>query len=180
MQVRSRSAAVAVAIGVALLACDAAAPEADPSVAITPLPIDDTVVLERGSGARLELRELGGGPVLLHFWATWCVPCRRELPTLIEAAREHGVRVVAISLDADWRAIRAFVGEGPLPPMIVREPAGTLARTLGVRALPDSYVIDAEGRATRRIAGALDWSTPQHRAWLARTLGGTQSSEEKR
>src|SRR5690606_28852367 len=128
------------------------------------------------SGARFELRELGGGPLLLHFWATWCAPCRRELPALIEAAREHGVRVVVVSMDAEWPAVRAFFGGSP-PPMVVREPAGTPVRALGVRALPDSYLIDAEGRATRRIAGALDWSEPEHRAWLARTLAGLHESE---
>lgn len=174
---RSRSAAAAFVIGVALLACDrAVAAESDPSVPITPIPIDDAVVLERASGARFELRELGGGPVLIHFWATWCAPCRRELPALIEAAREHGARVVAVSMDAEWPAIRAFFGEETPPPTIVREPTRALARTLGVRALPDSYLIDAEGRATRRIAGALDWSVPEHRAWLARSLARPHGS----
>lgn len=169
----SRRGAAAAALAMTLFGCEGSAADAiDPSVAITPIAIDEGAVLERASGEQLSLRQLGGGPLFLHFWATWCAPCRRELPALIEAARALGVTVIAVSMDAEWAAVRAFFGDGAVPPSVVREPAGTLARTLGVRALPDTYVIDAHGRATRRIAGAIDWSAPAHRAWLAHALGG--------
>ena len=169
---RSRRAAVSIALGLALLACDRAAPAAtDPSVAITPIPIDEGATLERASGAR---SALGGGPVLLHFWATWCAPCRRELPALIEAARASDARVLAISLDPAWPPVRAFF-DGEAPPEVARDPSGELARALGVSSLPDSYLVDSEGRAVRRIAGALDWSAAAHRRWLAHA---TRRSEE--
>lgn len=173
---RWREAAIA-SLAAVLLACEAHAPAAsDPSAAITPMPID-SMTLEHADGARLEVRALER-PILLHFWATWCTPCRRELPVLLEAAREHDARVLAVSTDSEWAPVRAFFDGAP-PPAVVRDPSGVLARALGVSSLPDTYVVDGEGRATRRIAGPLDWSTPEHRAWLASTAGGRHGSEEE-
>lgn len=139
----------------------------DPSVAITPIRIEPAT-FERASGERLDVGELRG-PYLLHFWASWCLPCRDELPALIEAARGHEGRVVLLGMDEDWAPVRAFFGGTP-PAMVAREPAGRVARTLGVRALPDTYLVDAQGRAVRRVGRALDWSRPGYRAWLARML----------
>lgn len=166
---RRRDLAFLVAM-MASLGCERAADDvADPSVAITPMALEPAT-LERATGERVDVTELRR-PMLLHFWASWCAPCRRELPALIEAAREHDARVIAISVDAEWAPVRAFF-EGAPPPLVARDPAGTLARTLGVSELPDTYVIDAEGRATRRIPRALDWSSSANRAWLARMVTG--------
>lgn len=156
-------------LGACVGACGAESAR-DPSVAITPIELG-VIVVEHEDGAVRGRRELGQGPLLVHFWATWCVPCRRELPALLAAAREAGVgdRVLAVSTDASWGPVRGFF-DGAIPAPVVREPAGAAARALGVSSLPDTYLLDAQGRATRRIAGALDWSRPEHRAWLAATL----------
>lgn len=144
-----------------LVGCDADPRCVDPSAPITPLAVGEAE-LEAADGAP---REPPAGPYLLHFWASWCVPCRRELPALLAAARELSVPIVALSMDAAWGPIRAFFAGAP-PPEVLREPRGELARTLGVSALPDTYLIDAEGRAIRRVAGAREWSAPETRAWL--------------
>ncbi len=98
-----------------------------------------------------------GTPTLVHFWATWCPPCRQELPRLIEFARSRGVRLVAIAADPGWDPIRTFFG-GKIPPEIVREAEGGTHRAYGVTTLPDTYFVGSDGRLLLRFAGAQDWS----------------------
>lgn len=150
-----------------LLGCGGDPRCVDPSAPITPLPIGEAE-LEDAGGAR---REAPGGPYLLHFWASWCAPCRRELPALLEAARELDVPMLALSTDAAWGPVRAFFS-GPPPREVLRDRRGELARTLGVSTLPDTYLIDTDGRAIRRIGGALDWTRPEIRAWLRTVRSG--------
>lgn len=168
---RERVAAFVLAV-MALLGACGGEPSGDPSVSITPIDLG-SLRIERADGALRAHDAIGRAPILVHFWATWCAPCRRELPALLDAARDAGVseRVLAVSTDASWQPVRGFF-DGAIPAQIVREPEGAVARALGVSSLPDTYVIDAQGRATRRIHGALDWSRPEHRAWLAATLAG--------
>ncbi len=135
----------------------------DPSVAITPLEIG-SARLERADGSTVDLESWIGRPFVLHFWASWCAPCRRELPELLRA--DSARRVLAVSLDTDWRSVRSFFGRGDVPQQVARERDRTLARTLGVGALPDTYLIDAQGCAHRRIRGARDWRRPELAAWL--------------
>ena len=159
------------------LACGTSEEPRDPSVAITPV-----VLPPAGFEAEDRTRmDATARPVLLHFWATWCAPCRRELPSLLAAARDAGVddRVIAVSLDQDWAAIATFFG-ADVPRGVVREPTGTTARTLGVSTLPDTYLVDGTGRVTRRIARPLDWERPEHRAWLAASLSDPDRKPEER
>lgn len=144
------------------LACEGA-PAVDPSTPITPLAVD--AALEKADGTPFELPR--GRPYVLHVWASWCGPCRRELPALLDAARAEDASVIALSTDPSWGPVRGFFG-GAIPPEVAREPRGALVRELGVSSLPDTYLIDARGRAVRRIARPLDWTRPEHRAWLRR------------
>ena len=154
---------LALALLLSAAGCDAPAPERDPSVAITPLTLPD-VSLQAADGA-VALR--GEGPTLLHFWATWCAPCRRELPRLLRLAEElEGARVLAVT-DEPWSAVVAHFGDAPVPACIARDPGGQLARTLGVAALPDNYLVDDGGVARRRVPGSIDAASRAIRAWLS-------------
>lgn len=115
-------------------------------------------------GSSRKLSEFRGRPVLLHFWATWCPPCKEELPGLLELghklAGEGGPRVIAVSLDPDWQAVREFFG-GAVPPEIVRDESETATTGYGLSTLPDTYLLAGDGTVRLRFFGARDWRAPR-------------------
>lgn len=129
--------------------------------------------LERPDGSVVRLSQLRGTPVLLHFWATWCPPCREELPALItcvrEINREQSVQLLAVSVDRDWAPVRRFFG-GEASPEVVRDRTNGYLR-YEVSHLPDTYLVSAAGRLTARFGGARNWHTREYRALLASLLG---------
>lgn len=96
---------------------------------------------------------------VVHFWATWCKPCRTELPGLLALSRElrpRGIDLIAVAVDDDWTDIRAFF-DGEVPPEVVVATDPTVHRRFGVSTLPDSYVVDRTGKLVERFHGARDW-----------------------
>jgi len=124
----------------------------------------------RAGGAAVALTWPAAGPRLVHFWATWCEPCRRELPGLLALARALELELVAIAVDDDWAEIGLFF-DGAVPPEIVIEPAGEALRALGVSTLPDSYLVDRAARVIERYDGERDWRTAAAQAHLRARLG---------
>jgi thiol-disulfide isomerase/thioredoxin len=102
---------------------------------------------------------------IVHFWGTWCEPCREELPSLLafgRGMRDRGIEVVAIAVDDDWRDIRTFFG-GVVPPEVVIATDPTVHKRFGVSTLPDSYLVDRAGRLVERFHGERDWRDPAAR-----------------
>jgi thiol-disulfide isomerase/thioredoxin len=98
---------------------------------------------------------------LVHFWATWCPPCTKEIPSLLAFARDmrdQGIEVVAIAVEDDWKDIAAFFG-GTVPPEVMVETDGAAHKRLGVATLPDSYLVGTDGRVIERYYGARDWAS---------------------
>jgi thiol-disulfide isomerase/thioredoxin len=103
---------------------------------------------------------------IIHFWATWCEPCRDELPGLLafaRAAHDHGLEVVAVAVDDDWREIQAFFA-GAVPSNVVIAREASLHKRFGVSTLPDSYLVDRTGTLVERYHGARDWGAAAARA----------------
>lgn len=135
-------------------------------IAATPMPPTPLPALTLSSSkATQSLNELRG-PLLLHFWATWCVPCREELPALLSLADE--VEVVAVSVDQNQSLVDAFF-DGDVPSAVWRADQQRVAGALGVDALPVTFVVDADGRVTERVDGAQRWSADEARQLLRRT-----------
>src|SRR5437763_5019702 len=105
--------------------------------------------LSTPSGASLSLAALRGKVVLLNFWATWCVPCRKEMPALealYQRYKDRGLEVVAISLDKLPAApVEAFVKQMDVTYRVALDPSWATARTYGVRGLPATFLIDRAG-----------------------------------
>ena len=118
----------------------------------------------RADGTVREVAWPAGEVRVVHFWATWCEPCKGELPGLLALAR-GGVDVIAVAVDDDWADIRAFFGGAPPPPQVVMA-RGAVHKAFGVSTLPDTYVVSRDGRLLERAHGARDWTTAAAREHL--------------
>src|SRR5215471_4843070 len=113
------------------------------------------------SGTSLSLADLRGKVVLLNFWATWCVPCRKEMPAieaLYQRYKDQGLEVLAISLDKlSTAVVEAFVKEMGVTYRVALDPTWATARTYAVRAVPATFLIDRAGNVVLRELGERDW-----------------------
>ncbi|SRR5579875_348742 len=109
-------------------------------------------------GGPVALGDFKGKVVLLEFWASWCVPCRRELPVLEKLRREFsgaGLRVVGINVGEDAAAVKKFLASQPLSyPVIPMDDSAELIAKLAVNSLPTTVLIDRQGRIASYEAGA--------------------------
>jgi len=109
------------------------------------------------AGDAISLASLQGSVVLLDFWATWCPPCREQIPHLIDlhdAYRARGFTVIGASVDHNPGVVAPFVTQmGITYPVIMAEPA--MSQAYKVRAIPTTVLIDQAGRIRRRYSGYL-------------------------
>jgi peroxiredoxin len=109
------------------------------------------------TGERFYLSALRGQVVLLTFFATWCEPCKAEIPLLVDLARQHAgsVRVVCVVIDADNKAAaRAIASALAVPYPLLVDEGERIKRRYGVGPLPATFLIDGRGRV-RSVYGAL-------------------------
>ena len=119
-----------------------------------PLP---PLVLEKWAGGRLELDAFHGKVVLLDLWASWCPPCKDELPVLDDLAvrlADSGVVIIALSVDEDRAAAEAFLATRPRWSLVLaHDPQGRVPEQLQPPKMPTSYIIDAGGIVRHVNAG---------------------------
>lgn len=112
-------------------------------------------------GKRYRLDEFRGQVVLVNFWATWCEPCRKELPSIQRLkerlAGRHFV-VLAVNLDEPEARIRLFLSRTPLDLTVLLDPGRKAAREWNARILPASFVIAQDGAIRYRAVGEIDWN----------------------
>lgn len=145
------------------------------TVAPPAAPFPQTPVID-ASGKTISLDKFKGEIVVLNLWATWCGPCKTEMPTLAKLQQLYAmqpVRVVAVSVDRpeDAEDARAFIAaHGPLE--LYRDPTYKLAFDLKPRALgfPTTVIYDRKGIERARLSGGADWSGPEARALIERLL----------
>jgi thiol-disulfide isomerase/thioredoxin len=123
------------------------------------------------NGATLGVPNFGGKVLVLNFWATWCPPCVEETPSLSRFAadfKDKGVVVLALSVDRDEKAYRAFLNK--------YRPAFLTARDFRVHAdygtymYPETYIIDAQGKVRMKIAEGADWNDPRYAQFVGSLL----------
>ena len=110
-------------------------------------------------GGTLTLASLRGKPVVLNFWASWCVPCKRETPALVAFQKAHpGMRVVGVAVNDQPGDSRKFARRYGIPYPLGSDPDGNVGQgTYGIPGLPSTFVIDPQGRmATAPAFGPVD------------------------
>ena len=121
------------------------------------------------SGAAFAMADLGDGPVLLNFWASWCAPCIAELPALSRAAAalaDDGVTILLVSIDRGGanKALPFLETHGVAAARNMKfgfDPRAKLSREMGVRGLPTSFVLPSGQRSAWRFVGPFEWDEPE-------------------
>ncbi len=126
------------------------------------------------AGNPVRLADFEGRVVLLNFWATWCAPCVREMPSLdrLQAVLgDRGLSVVAVSIDRRVEVIRPFAKRLGLARLgLYHDPEGALFQAFGVTGLPASFLIDPNGAILGAYAGPAEWDGPEARALIEHYL----------
>jgi len=103
-----------------------------------------------------------GQVVILNFWATWCVPCKKEMPSLKKAwtrLRTEGVQLLGVAIKDDLKDVTEFKKQHSLEFPLPMDPDGSIASNWAVLAVPTAYVVDTNGRIAIRVIGGQDWNS---------------------
>lgn len=111
------------------------------------------------AGRQVRLADYRGKLVLLNFWATWCAPCRKEMPLFSQWQRDYGaqgLQIIGVSMDDDVASVKQLLAQRPVQYPIVMGDAKLGEQFGGVLGLPLSFLIDAQGRIVSRYQGESD------------------------
>ena len=160
-----------------LAACLPASAQSEPSL-IPPADrkLAANFALPSDEDSRIVLGELKGRVVLVNFWATWCPPCREEMPAIQDLATQlegEAFTVVAVNIGEDEDAIFAFRNEfsPPLTFPIALDAAAEALKEWPVVGLPTTFLVDRRGRIAYRRVGGWEWDSPEARKHIHTLLG---------
>lgn len=161
----------------ALFSTCAAVAEAHAAPALTPWSGGATppLALKDVEGAAHDLNLYKGKVVLINFWATWCEPCRQEMPS-IQRLRDRFAgkpfAVLAINVDEPDARVRHFLEQTRLDLPVLMDRNKTATRGWGVRVMPTTFIVGPDGRIRYRLMGDTDWSADSVAGVVSRLLNG--------
>lgn len=137
--------------------------------------------MQLSSGDTVAIRDHYRGHVtLVNIWATWCVPCRVEMPAmqrLYDSLGPRGFRIAAVSIDQEGPdVVRDFAAELKLTFDILQDRQGGIQQAYQTTGVPESFLLDTAGLIMKRVIGAHDWSSPVNTALILRLLGDTSAA----
>jgi cytochrome c biogenesis protein CcmG/thiol:disulfide interchange protein DsbE len=135
----------------------------------------DFRAVDLATGDTVDFRDRYQGQVtLVNIWATWCAPCREEMPSmeaLYQDFRAKGFKIAAVSIDeGSTDQVRAFGQELGLTFDLLHDRTGQIQGLYQTTGVPESFLLDKEGRIVRRLIGNHDWNSPANRDQVDRLL----------
>ena len=125
-------------------------------------------------GGTLKLSDLAGKPVVMTFWASWCAPCKKELPVLAafyEAHKGEGLQIIGMNVDQNPAAARAHLKKNPLPFPVVLDSDKAIMNQFHTRGVPTTFWVTRDGTIRQRSVGYDDAARPKVEQWLRELLG---------
>ncbi len=117
------------------------------------------------------MSDFTGRVVVVNFWASWCVPCREELPSMNRAAKillQRPVTWLAVNVGEDRQAVTAFSSDYPIDFTVLLDLSGEVSRSWQVTGMPTTFVVDRQGRVVDKIVGKREWDDERHLQMLRR------------
>jgi peroxiredoxin len=117
------------------------------------------------SGRDVTLSSLKGKVVLVNFWATWCPPCREEIPSMVRLNRlmqDKPFQMLAISIDEGGKsAVESFFLKAGVTLPALLDTDGKVSKRYGTTGVPETFVVDTNGVILKKVIGGLDWTAPE-------------------
>jgi peroxiredoxin len=139
----------------------------------------DFKVMDLATRDTVSLSDYRGSVTLVNIWATWCLPCRDEMPSmqaLYDSLAGRGFRIAAISIDeGSPEDVVAFAQKFGLTFDILHDRSGSVERLYQTTGVPESFLLDRRGVLVKRVIGAHDWSSPANRRTVERLLAQPES-----
>ncbi|MCG8427358.1 MAG: TlpA family protein disulfide reductase [Chromatiales bacterium] len=120
--------------------------------------------LEDLNGRLHHLTEYRGKVLVVNFWASWCAPCREELPSMNrawEALQGENVAMLAINLGEDREAVDAFIKDFPIDFTVLLDRRGNISQRWRVTGMPTTFLVDPQGNIAYRIVGKREWDSDE-------------------
>lgn len=138
--------------------------------------------LTTGTGAHVGVESMRGRMIVLNIWATWCSPCRKEMPALERLSHEldpHRFAVIGFSTDRDRWLAEEFLLKNGISFTNFFDSDGSVARRLELKAYPETFLISHDGTLVRRVSGLREWDSPAIIAELGDVYRLSQSAVDK-
>lgn len=117
------------------------------------------------SGKQVQLSSLKGKVVLVNFWATWCPPCREEIPSMVklnQIMQGKNFQMLAISIDEGGeQAVQEFFRQNGVTLPALLDNDGSVSRRYGTTGVPETFIVDGKGTIRKKVIGGVEWSSPE-------------------
>jgi thiol-disulfide isomerase/thioredoxin len=174
-------AAVIVIASVLILRSDVGAPPAVRGASAPAFALSELRMTDSEASSTIELSSHLGRVVLINFWATWCEPCEREMPAmerLYQALAGEQFELIAVAIDDNEDDVRAFQNRYQLTFPIVLDPTQVVYGEYQTMGVPESLLVDREGRIVERYVGPREWDAIRYLNRIRELIGGSRTVPE--